>query len=385
MIRRDRSKSHATPTARVRRRQEAALHEEQLRAAEASGSDGTVARRRTVPIKAVLLVGVLLILIIAVIGGILLYGRVSAFNDKVSTRPVMSSTLWGPLGGEGRINVAVIGYGGKQHRSGNFLADSIQIMSIDPVADTTTVIPIPRDLWVEGIADLPDTGKINEAFAIGHAAGGVREGARQLTRVLSEVTGLRIRYWMAMDFDSFKEMVNAVGGVTINNPRAFQFTRSERLYRMGVWNRGSFAKGELQLDGAQALDYARARYTSDPRESSDFARSQRQARILSALRDKIGDGGLGSIGPGLGMMDALQGNLRTNVSAFDLFLLSGHLRPDRRIELKEGRVLEATTNTIGQYILVVVGRADSTDYTPLQQYLQRQLAKPIVSPSASPS
>lgn len=341
--------------------------------------------RRRVPIKVVLLIGFLLILTIAVVGGILLWGRVSAFNDKVSTRPAASSVLWKPLGGDGRVNIVVIGYGGKQHRSGNFLADSIQIMSIDPATDTTTVIPVPRDLWVEGIADLPDNGKINEAFALGHLDGGVRGGARQLTRVLSEITGLRLRYWMAMDFDSFKEMVNAVGGVTINNPRAFQFTRSERLYREGVWNRGSFAKGELHLDGKQALDYARARYTSLPRESSDFARSQRQSRILAALRDKIGDGGLGSIGPGLAMMDALQGNLRTNVSAFDLFLLSSHLSPDRRIELKEGRILEATTNTIGQYILVVIGRDGPTDYGPLQEYLAEELAKPIRSPNPSPS
>ena len=85
------------------------------------------------------------------------------------------------------------------------------------------------------------------------------------------------------------------------------------------------------------------------------------------------------------MMDALEGNLRTNLSALDLFLLSGHLNPDRRIELKEGRVLEAITNSVGQYILVVVGRADATDYEPLHRYLARQLAKPIRSRSAAPS
>jgi hypothetical protein len=84
-------------------------------------------------------------------------------------------------------------------------------------------------------------------------------------------------------------------------------------------------------------------------------------------------------------MDALEGNLKTNLSAFDLFLLSSHLRPDQRIELKEGRVLEATTNTIGQYILVVVGRADSADYEPLQRYIARQLARPIPSRSPKPS
>ena len=83
------------------------------------------------------------------------------------------------------------------------------------------------------------------------------------------------------------------------------------------------------------------------------------------------------------MMDALTDRMKTDLSAIDLFLLSGHLEPDRRIQLKEGRVLEATRNTIGQYILVVIGRADSTDYQPLHDYLERELAKPIRRPNAS--
>ena len=152
-----------------------------------------------------------------------------------------------------------------------------------------------------------------------------------------------------------------------------------------MWSGGSFTKGELHLDGEQALAYSRARYTSLPAESSDFARSVRQQRVLAALRTEIGDGGLGSIGPGLAMMDALDGQMKTDLSAIDLFLLSGHLDPDRRIALKEGVILEATTNTIGQYILVVIGRASSTDYAPLQQFLVTELARPIPSPSPSPS
>jgi hypothetical protein len=74
------------------------------------------------------------------------------------------------------------------------------------------------------------------------------------------------------------------------------------------------------------------------------------------------------------MMDALEGRMKTDLSAIDLALLSSHLNPDRRIELKEGRVLEATSNTNGHYILVVVGRSSSTDYGPLQDFLRRLLS-----------
>jgi LCP family protein required for cell wall assembly len=333
----------------------------------------------------VLLIGLLLVLLVTVIGGILLFQRVSAFNDSVSTAPTVSSSLFGPLGGDDRVNVVLFGYGGPEHKGGNYLSDSIQILSIDPVADSTTMIPVPRDLWVEGLSQMPNNGKINEAFAIGHEQGGVEVAAAFATDVLSQITGLEISHWMAMDFAGFEGMVDAVGGVTIINPTEFYYTWSEENFAAQHWSGGLFTAGTLQLDGTRALDYARSRYTSVPAESSDFARSVRQQRVLAALRTKLGSGGIGSIGPGLAMMDALDGQMKTDLSAIDLFLLSGHLNPDRRIELKEGVILEATTNTIGQYILVVIGRASSTDYAPLQQFLATELARPIPSPSPSPS
>jgi hypothetical protein len=83
------------------------------------------------------------------------------------------------------------------------------------------------------------------------------------------------------------------------------------------------------------------------------------------------------------MMDALKGQLTTDLSAIDLALLSGHLGADRRIELSEGVILEATSNSLGQYILVVIGRHDGTDYAPLQAYLRDQLAIPIATPAPS--
>ena len=83
-------------------------------------------------------------------------------------------------------------------------------------------------------------------------------------------------------------------------------------------------------------------------------------------------------------MDALKGQLATDLSAIDLYLLSGHLAVDRRIELSEGVILEATTNSIGQYIFVVIGRASGTDYSPLQAYIQTELARPTPQPRAEP-
>jgi LCP family protein required for cell wall assembly len=315
----------------------------------------------------------LLTLLAVIVGGVLIGMRAAAFNATVSSAAFPSTQLLFPLNGSERVNVLMIGYGGTGH-DGAYLADSIQILSIDPETDMTVTIPIPRDLWVEGVAAFPQNGKINEVFSIGVVTGDSDSAGALMAEVLSTMTGLEIEHWLSIDFTGFREMVNAVGGVTIDNPVAFSYTTNEQQHRAGKWSKGSFAQGEIHLDGDQALAYARARYTSVVSESTDFARSVRQARILSALRSSVGDGGLGAILPGLALMDAMEGRVRTDVSVIDLFLLSSHLTSDDRVELTEGPVLTATTNTDGQYILIPTGWTGPGDYAGIHQYLSGELA-----------
>ena len=388
MNRRDRRISHATESPRARRIREATEREQLLRARGIDPLNPQRRSRRSAPRrghwKRNLVWLLLIVLLSGCTGSWLLWQRVAAFNDKVSSAGSVSSSLMFPLMGDERVNVAMYGYGGPEHGGGSNLADSIMILSIDPKTDTTTLIPVPRDLWIQGLPEIPNNAKINEAFADGFVRGGVFEAGRAATKVLAKVTGLTIEHWMALDFTGFKAMVESVGGVTVDNPVPFAYTWAEENYFAGIWDGGSFNAGPIFLDGTLALDYARSRYTSVQAESSDFARSVRQQRVLAALRAKLGGGGLGSLGPGLAIMDALKGLMATDLSAIDLYLLSGHLNPDRRIELTEGVILEATSNSDGQYILVVIGRASGSDYAPLQAYIQTHLAEPI-SPVPSPS
>lgn len=332
----------------------------------------------------------LLLLVAVIVGGVLLFIRAAAFNGSVSSALFPSTALLGPLNGDGRVNVLMVGYGGEGHE-GAYLADSIQVLSIDAATDTTTTIPIPRDLWIEGVSAYPQNGKANEVFSNGYLSGadgeseGLDAAGDLMAAVVSEITGLEVEHWLAIDFPGFEAMVDAVGGVTVDNPVAFDYTLLPQEHEAGIWDDGGFAAGEIQLDGAQALAYARARYTSVIAESNDFARSVRQARILGALRTKLGAGGLGSILPGLSLMDAMEGGVRTDLSAVDLFLLSSHLSSDRRIELTEGPVLTATSNTSGQYILIPTGWTGPGDYGGLQAYLADELSQPIgSSPSDAP-
>lgn len=363
-------------------REQAARREDSARRPRADTQPIRLPRPR-MTLKRLLLLATTLVLAIVVVGSVLLWQRVSAFNASVSTQPMLSASLFGPLGGKERVNVLLVGFAGEQHHGGTYLADSLNILSVDPVTRTTTLIPIPRDLWIQDVPELPKGGKVNEVFADGWIAGGEEEAGRAEAAVLSEVTGLKIDYWMAIDFAGFAGLVDAVGGVTIDNPTAFAYTWSQGDYDAGNWNGGSFPRGLITLNGTRALDYARARYTSVPAESSDFARSVRQQRVLAALKTKLGKGGIGSLGPALGMMDALEGRLRTNLSAFDLLLLSGHLSVDRRLELKEDVILKAGFNNAGQYILFPIGAKGLGDYAPLRAYIAAQLAEPI--PAAAPT
>jgi LCP family protein required for cell wall assembly len=340
-------------------------------------------RRRRVPLRVILALVLLAIMAGAAIGAVLLYQRVVAFNASVSTQEPLSGQLSDLLDGEARVNVLLLGFA-DEDRAGAFLSDSISVISIDPVSDTTIAISIPRDLWIEGVAALPGNGKINEAYATGYVDGGFTEAGDRAAETVTAVTGLQIHGWLALDFTGFHKMVEAVGGVTVNNPTEFGWAWDGADFEQGKLG-GTFPAGPVELDGKAALAYVRVRYTTVPAESSDFARAARQQRVLAAVRDKLGDGGFASLGPGLALMNALDGELHTNLSVRDLYALSTRLSPDRRLELAEGVILEATRNSAGQYILVVIGRTSPSDYQPLKAFIATELAKPIPAPTPGPS
>ena len=311
-------------------------------------------------------IAVLALVLIAIVmtGTVLLAQRALAFNDSVSTESVLSIRLFGPFS-ESRVNVLLLGYS-DESRDGAFLTDSINVISVDRETDTTTMIPIPRDLWVEGVEEVPQNMKVNEAFRIGYYQAGLEFGADLAVKAVERVTGLRIHGWMSLDFQGFEAMVDALDGITLENPTAFEYTWDEPDYLAANFQH-AFAAGNLELNGQQALDYARNRYTSVATESSDFARLVRQQRVLQAIRAEVT--GWQTLPKGLALADSLAGHLHTNLSVLDLAALAGKLDVDHRIELREDEVLQATTNTIGQYVLVPIGQRSSDDYTSLRAYL----------------
>jgi LCP family protein required for cell wall assembly len=343
-------------------------------------ADPVVRARRPTNWRRRFLIMALLLLAAVVVLGVLGWQRAAAFNDAVSTQSALSWRLFGPFSGGDRVNVLLLGYS-DESREGAFLSDSINVISIDRATDTTTMIPIPRDLWVEGVPEVPQNMKINEAFRIGTYAQDRDYGGELAAKAVTQVTGLRIDGWISLDFQGFEAMVNAVGGITVDNPTAFAYTWDEPKFLAGQFE-FAFEAGPQRMNGQQALDYSRARYTSVWEESSDFARLARQQRVLQAIKAEVR--GWDTISKGMALADALAGHLRTNLSVIDLGMLAGKIdHIDRRIELLEGETLVATTNTIGQYILVPIGATASDDYGPLHEYIDSALRAPIASPSAT--
>jgi polyisoprenyl-teichoic acid--peptidoglycan teichoic acid transferase len=354
MVGNTRRRSHARPTTRARRVSEAPVS------------------RRSVPIRRLLLVALAVVMGAGLLGGVLIWQRANTFNERVSFAPGLSATLLGPLRSDEPVNIAMFGYS-DDSRQGAYLSDSINILSIDPVTDTTSLIPIPRDLWVQGAPEMP-AGKINEAFRSGYLAADIRRAGDLASGVLAHVTGLEIHGWMAIDFDGFSAVVDAIGGVTIQNPRAFRYSWYPAQVERGRYpNR--FERGTLDLGGTEALAYVRARYADSAAESGDFARSVRQQRVISAIRAELS--GMRFIPNALAVMEAAEETLRTDLSVVDLLLLSGHLDIDRRVELGEGEILYATRNSHGQYILAVLGQQDAADYRPLHRHIESGLQQPL--------
>lgn len=202
-------------------------------------------------------------------------GKAPALSSKVDINQLKGE-------GDGRINILLLGIGGPGH-DGPDLTDTIMIASIDPVNNKVALLSIPRDLWVK----IPKNGyqKINAAYPDGKMqskakteAGKDQDGLKLLDQTIEPVIGINIHYHAVVDFPAFKDMVDALGGVTVNV--------KDQLYDPSVawennWNPVIAKTGIQVMHGKQALLYARSRETS-----SDFARGQRQRQLLVAIKEK---------------------------------------------------------------------------------------------------
>lgn len=189
-----------------------------------------------------------------------------------------------------RTNVLILGIGGGSH-TGPDLTDTMMIVSIDRAKSSLALISIPRDIWSDTLKD-----KVNSAYHYGEEK--KKGGGLILAKAISEdVIGIPIQYGVVIDFSGFKNIIDLVGGVTVNIPQAFtdpdfpiegkedDLCSGDPLFRCR-YETLHFDAGSQHMNGEQALKYVRSRH-AEGEEGSDFARSRRQQEVLVDLKAKL--------------------------------------------------------------------------------------------------
>ncbi len=300
--------------------------------------------------------------------------RASDFGSAISSRGAFSVRP-GFLGG--RTNLVVLGYGGGSHDGAN-LTDSLLVISLNPSDSATTLISVPRDLWVQVPPNSGSYAKINTAYQDGLNNGfaglpaGRDAGGAEAANKVSDVLGIPVSDYLTIDFTGFRDLVDALGGVDINVPVAFtaQYPRNDNPAIDPGWKVIHFNTGMQHMNGEQAIEYARARYVLDPpSEGTDFARSVRQQLLLKAILARARQP---SAWPKLlGATDALQRAIYTNLSLLELTQLTEKLdlAHAARIGLTNQNVLVDAQSGDGQSILLPA----NGDWGTIRQYVAQQI------------
>ena len=150
-------------------------------------------------------------------------------------------------------------------------SDSILLVRTDPKRHRMAYLTIPRDLRV----DIPGQGpnKINAAFQLG--------GPALTMKTVQALTGLQPNHVVLVDFDNFREVIDALGGVEIDVPKPILSNRFDCPYateaRCQEWPGWRFGKGRQTMSGQRALIYSRVRENRlDPAEN-DLTRGRAAA------------------------------------------------------------------------------------------------------------
>jgi LCP family protein required for cell wall assembly len=242
------------------------------------------AHRRRRRILVVTLV-VLLVLAGASVAGAALYvrsidrsmSRIEAFDQVPAQQRPQRAAIAGDA-----LNLLVLGSDTRDPENpGGSRSDTIILLHVPKGHGSAQLISIPRDTWVHvpRSADGRHGGvaaKINAAYAWG--------GPALTVQTVEAYTGVRIDHVVMVDFAGFRQIVDALGGVTIDVPVAFTSTHS--LNRDSIRH---FDKGPQLMDGAAALDYARERYAF---ADGDFARIQHQQQVIKAIMSKAASRGI---------------------------------------------------------------------------------------------
>lgn len=202
----------------------------------------------------------LALFLLAIIVGVASFLVVTGLNPI----PDLSKITFGNVFLGEPINILLLGV---DAGDGNTRTDTMMVASLDPKTKTINIISIPRDTRIYLADNQP--AKINAAHAIG--------GATKALEETEKLLGISIPYYIRVNFQGFKEVVDALGGVEINvEKRLYYVDRAGDTYI-------DIGPGLHKLNGQQALNYARFRHDA----LGDLGRVKRQQAFLQALASEF--------------------------------------------------------------------------------------------------
>ncbi|MCC6711211.1 MAG: LCP family protein [Candidatus Pacebacteria bacterium] len=164
------------------------------------------------------------------------------------------------------------------------LTDTMMLLTINLKTGQVNTLPFPRDLWSEKYQT-----KINALYFYGQER--FPNKPEQFTEeTLEELTGVEIHHTLVVSLDKLEELIDTIGGVTIDIPVGFtdeEFPRPnidvtiERDPKI-LYQTITFEPGKQTLSGEKALQYIRSRH-SEGDEGTDISRGARQQLVIKAL------------------------------------------------------------------------------------------------------
>ncbi|EGO8861578.1 LCP family protein [Enterococcus faecalis] len=288
--------------------------------------------------------GIILVLFLAVVGmGAKLYWDVSKSMDKTYETVERSKKSQVNLNNKEPFSVLLLGIDtGDDGRVEQGRSDTTIVAIVNPSDKQTTLVSLARDTYV----DIPGQGKqdkLNHAYAFG--------GASLAMDTVENYLNIPINHYVSINMAGLKELVNAVGGIEVNNNLTF----SQDGY--------DFTIGKISLDGEQALSYSRMRY-EDP--NGDYGRQERQRKVIEGIVQKVLS--LNSVSNYQEILTAVSDNMKTDLSFDDMKKIALDYRS------AFGKVKQDQLQGTGfMQDGVSYQRVDEQELTRVQQELKNQL------------
>ncbi|MBC7251253.1 MAG: LCP family protein, partial [Anaerolineae bacterium] len=178
------------------------------------------------------------------------------------------------------IHIVLLGLDQRPEESGPSRTDTIIVVRVDPATNSASMLSIPRDLWVP----IPgyDENRINTANYIGDLKGYPGGGPALVKKTIEYNLGIRVHYYVRINFEGFVRIIDRIGGIDINVPKEIRDTQYPDPDNPGAYTTIYIPAGPQHMDGATALKYARTRHVD-----SDFGRLARQQQVIMAVRDRV--------------------------------------------------------------------------------------------------